>query len=162
MDDVGIEPIAESFDRWTELLDLISTSFAYMDGVIDPPSSAKLLSVEALVAKARRERGFVALADRHVVGCIFADERSDEIYIGKLAVRRDWQGKGIGRRLLKAVEALARTRGKSSLTLETRIELVSNQQAFVRFGFREVERNAHPGYSRPTSITMRKDLTADF
>ncbi len=32
--------IDEGFDRYEELLSLIRASFAYMDGRIDPPSSA--------------------------------------------------------------------------------------------------------------------------
>ncbi|RUX87831.1 GNAT family N-acetyltransferase, partial [Mesorhizobium sp. M7A.F.Ca.CA.004.08.1.1] len=68
-------------------------------------------------------------------------------------------GQGIGRRLMQAVEDLARSRGKAAVALQTRIELTGNHEAFARLGFRETERTAHEGYARPTSITMRKAIS---
>lgn len=42
---IEIAKIGDDFDRWQDLLALIMTSFAYMDGVIDPivglPSDAR-------------------------------------------------------------------------------------------------------------------------
>ena len=63
--------IGEEFDRWQELLALIVSSFAYMDGVIDPPSSAHRLTLENLAEKARAEIAFVALDGDEIVGCLF-------------------------------------------------------------------------------------------
>jgi hypothetical protein len=60
---------------------------------------------------------------------------------------------------MQAVEQLAREGGKDAIELQTRIELTANHAAFARLGFRETERTAHPGYDRPTSITMRKALS---
>ncbi|KQU93812.1 acetyltransferase [Mesorhizobium sp. Root695] len=157
-DAVLITLIAADFDRWDDVLALIMRAFASMDGVIDPPSSAHLLTADSLRDKARRETGFVALRDDRIVGCIFALEREAELYVGKLAVAPDCQGHGIGRRLMQAVEDLARSRGKAAIELQTRIELTANHAAFARFGFHETERTAHEGYVRPTSITMRKAL----
>ncbi|TPK97845.1 GNAT family N-acetyltransferase [Mesorhizobium sp. B2-4-12] len=134
-------------------------AFASMDGVIDPPSSAHLLTVDTLRDKARRETGFVALNDGRIVGCIFALEREDDFYVGKLAVAPDWQGQGIGRQLMRAVEHLALDRGKAALELQTRIELITNHAAFACLGFHETEQTAHEGYARPTSITMRKTIS---
>ena len=131
-------------------------AFAFMDGVIDPPSSAHLLTVDVLRDKALHETGFVALDGDRIVGCVFALERADDFYVGKLAVAPDCQGQGIGRRLMRAVERLAVDRGKAALDLQTRIELTANHAAFARLGFHETERTAHEGYDRPTSITMRK------
>jgi hypothetical protein len=59
---------------------------------------------------------------------------------------------------MRAVEDLARERGKDAIELQTRIELTTNHAAFARLGFRESGRTAHEGYDRPTSITMRKVL----
>ncbi|TPK70027.1 GNAT family N-acetyltransferase [Mesorhizobium sp. B2-4-15] len=134
-------------------------AFAFMDGVIDPPSSAHLLTVDTLRDKARRETGFVALNDGRIVGCVFALERGDDFHVGKLAVAPDCQGQGIGRQLMRAVERLALDRGKAALELQTRIELITNHAAFARLGFHETERTAHEGYARPTSITMRKAIS---
>ncbi|RUW62844.1 GNAT family N-acetyltransferase [Mesorhizobium sp. M7A.F.Ca.US.008.03.1.1] len=155
---VSITRIPTDFDRWDDVLALIMRAFASMDGVIDPPSSAHLLTANGLRDKARRETGFVAIRGDRIVGCVFALERVAELYVGKLAVAPDCQGQGIGRRLMQAIEDLARSRGKFAIELQTRIELTANHAAFARFGFRETERTAHEGYARPTSITMRKAL----
>jgi predicted N-acetyltransferase YhbS len=157
-DAVFITQIAADFDRWDDVLALIMRAFASMDGVIDPPSSAHLLTADSLRDKARRETGFVALDEDRIVGCVFALERVAEFYVGKLAVAPDCQGQGIGRRLMQAVEDLARSRGKAAIELQSRIELTANHAAFARLGFHETERTAHEGYLRPTSITMRKAI----
>jgi GNAT superfamily N-acetyltransferase len=155
---VSITRIPADFERWNDVLALIMRAFAPMDGVIDPPSSAHLLTADTLRDKASRETGFVALEGDRIVGCVFAFERAAELYVGKLAVAPDCQGQGIGRRLMQAVEELARDRGKVAIELQTRIELTRNHAAFARLGFHETERTGHEGYARPTSITMRKVL----
>ncbi|MER9330909.1 GNAT family N-acetyltransferase [Mesorhizobium sp. M0488] len=156
---VSVARIHADFERWDDLLALILLAFAPMDGVIDPASSAHLLTVDGLRDKAGRETGFVALGGDRIVGCVFALERTDSFYIGKLAVAPDRQGQGIGRRLMQTVEELALNRGKPAIELQTRIELTGNHAAFARLGFHETKRTAHEGYSRPTSITMRKSLS---
>ncbi|MGX5842292.1 GNAT family N-acetyltransferase [Mesorhizobium sp. ArgA1] len=146
------------FDRWDELLGLIMRAFAPMDGVIDPPSSAHLLNVENLRDRAGRETVFLALRDGRIAGCVFALERTADVYVGKLAVEPEFQGQGIGGQLMQAVEEFAGGRNKSAIELQTRIELTANHATFDRLGFRETARTAHQGYDRPTSITMRKEL----
>jgi GNAT superfamily N-acetyltransferase len=155
---VLVTQLAPGFERWDELLGLIMRAFAPMDGVIDPPSSAHLLSVESLRGKAGQEMVFLALQDGRIAGCIFALERTTDVYVGKLAVEPEFQGRGIGRQLMEAVVDLARGRNKSAIELQTRIELAANHATFARLGFRETARTAHQGYDRPTSITMRKEL----
>ena len=49
--DIAIERLPADFDRWPELLALILRSFAYMDGFIDPPSSALRLTPDLLARK---------------------------------------------------------------------------------------------------------------
>ena len=154
-----VTQIPVDFRRWDEVLSLILRAFAYMDGIIDPPSSAHLLTAERLKDKARQETGFLALEAGRIVGCIFVLERADDFYVGKLAVEPGLRGRGIGRRLMQAAEYLALSRGKSAIELQTRVELSGNHSAFSRLGFRESGRTAHAGYGWPTSITMRKVLS---
>ena len=158
--DVGIVRLPAGFDRWQELLDLIRRAFAYMDGVIDPPSSAHRLTAGLLEKKAGAETVLVATADGKLVGCVSVEDRGDHAYLGKLAVDPALQGRGIGRRLVEAAEAEALRQGKRVIELQTRIELTHNQAAFAKLGFRETGRTAHEGFSRPTSVTMRKELSA--
>ena len=156
---ITITELAPGFAQWDELLALILRAFAYMGGVIDPPSSAHLLTPGSLREKAKLETVFVAIDKDRIVGCVFALARETDFYIGKLAVDPQRQGQGIGARLMQAVERLAREAGKDTIELQTRIELTANHAAFARLGFHETERTAHPGYDRPTSITMRKELS---
>ncbi|ESX77822.1 GNAT family N-acetyltransferase [Mesorhizobium sp. M0189] len=157
--DVSIVQFAADFDRWDEVLALVMRAFAFMEDVIDPPSSAHRLTVENLRAKALEETGFLALKESEIVGCVFILERADDLYVGKLAVVPALQGQGIGKRLMQAVEDLARSHNRAAIELQTRVELTGNHAAFARLGFRETERTAHKGYDRPTSITMRKALS---
>lgn len=157
--DLTIARLPQNFDRWDELLDLIMRSFAYMDGVIDPPSSAHRLSQANLLEKAKDEICFIATLEGRLVGCIFAAERTDVFYVGKLAVDDSVRGAGIGRALMLAAERHAIDQGKPFLELQTRIELTTNHATFARMGFVEFERTAHDGFDRPTSITFRKALS---
>ncbi|MBG0508245.1 GNAT family N-acetyltransferase [Agrobacterium sp. MOPV5] len=150
--------IGEEFDRWQELLALIMSSFAYMDGVIDPPSSAHRLTLENLAEKARVEIAFVALNDDELLGCLFCRPEPTCLYIGKLCVSPKAQGKGIGRMLVQKSEALARELALPALRLETRIELIANHARFAAWGFVKTAENAHAGYDRTTSIEMTKFL----
>lgn len=156
MTSVHIAPIGADFEQWNELLELIQDSFAYMDGVIDPPSSAHVLTVENLQTKARDELGFAAFLGDRLAGCVFIKEKDDHFYLGKLAVAPAFEGQGIGRRLMEKAEQQAVSHGKPELELQTRIELTRNHAVFEKLGFRKIAETAHPGFDRTTSITMRK------
>jgi GNAT superfamily N-acetyltransferase len=158
MGEVSIKRLDADFADWGAVLSLISRSFAYMDGIVDPPSSAKRLTVDALAGRAVKEVAFAAFEDSKLVGCVFVELRPDHAYIGKLAVEPGRQKGGLGRLLVEAAEALARKTGLGAIELQTRVELTGNHAAFIRLGFAEVGRTAHAGFDRPTSITMRKML----
>jgi GNAT superfamily N-acetyltransferase len=156
---VNLVPIDETFGDWDALLALILTSFAYMQPRIDPSSSALLLTLPSLMEKARVEKAYAAIESGRLLGCIFCKpEPPDCLYIGKLAVAPDTQGKGVGRLLLQAAEAQATVYGLSCLRLETRIELTENHLVFARLGFVRTAEGCHPGFARPTFVEMRKTL----
>jgi GNAT superfamily N-acetyltransferase len=155
---VTISRIDERFDRYEELLALILGSFAYMDDVIDPPSSAHRLTVSSLKDKARDEIGLVAEVDGRLLGCAFLRPEPDYLYVGKLAVSPEAQGNGIGGRFLAEAEAIARDLGKPALRLETRIELTGNHRRFGAWGFVRTAERSHAGYDRITFIEMQKRL----
>jgi GNAT superfamily N-acetyltransferase len=148
----------DGFTDWHGLLALLHRAFAFMQGRIDPPSSLDRLDAAGIAAKAAAERCLLAFLDGRLVGCVFCAPRPDCLYVGKLAVDPALQRRGIGRALLARAEAEARALGLPALELQTRIELVENQRAFERLGFARTGETAHPGYERPTSVTMRKLL----
>ena len=153
-----ISRIDERYARHEELLALILGSFAYMDGVIDPPSSAHRLTVDSLKDKARDEIGLTAEVDGRLLGCAFLRPEPGFLYVGKLAVSPEAQGSGIGSRFLTEAEAIARDLGKPTLRLETRIELTGNHRRFGAWGFVRTAEKNHVGYERITFIEMQKHL----
>ncbi|PZU82601.1 MAG: GNAT family N-acetyltransferase [Shinella sp.] len=155
---IELRRLDDDFQRYDELLDLILKAFAYMDGVIDPPSSAHRLTPDLLREKALAEIGIAAFEDARLVACAFFRPEPTSLYIGKLAVLPEAQGKGIGRRLFTEAETIAGELGLPELRLETRIELTGNHRRFAAWGFRKTAENSHPGYQRITSIEMRKTL----
>jgi GNAT superfamily N-acetyltransferase len=155
---VTISRIDGNFHRYEELLALIMGSFSYMDGVIDPPSSAHRLTVDSLKDKARDEIGLTAEVDGRLLGCAFLRPEPDFLYVGKLAVSPEAQGAGIGSRFLTEAESIARELSKPALRLETRIELVGNHRRFAAWGFVRTAEKSHTGYDRITFIEMQKQL----
>ncbi|KAA1181241.1 GNAT family N-acetyltransferase [Rhizobium tropici] len=158
MSEITFRRLDEGFDRWDALLDLILASFAYMNGQIDPPSSALGLTPETLKLKASSEIAYVAFEGKQLAGCIFCRPETESLYVGKLAVLPTAQGKGIGKRLLDLAETTARELGLKTLRLETRIELIGNHATFAAWGFRKTAENRHAGFDRTTSIEMRKAI----
>jgi len=131
-----------------------------MEGRIDPPSSAHRLTTESMAEQARVGEVWAIIEDGEPVACIFLTPRADCLYLGKLAVRPDCQGRGLGKRLAALAEERARALGMPRIELQSRIEMTENHAIFTRFGFARAGETAHPGYDRPTSVTMRKELRA--
>lgn len=154
--DVVAKPVG--FDDWDGLLALLRDAFAYMDGRIDPPSSLHGFNAARLAAKAAEEELVLAFVDGALAGCLFAAPRGEALYLGKIAVRPDLQGRGIARRMFALAEASARSRGFKALELQARIELTENHRTFTALGFVRVGEGSHPGYTRPTDVNFRKRL----
>jgi len=141
---------------WPPILALLHAAFAYMEGRIDPPSSLRNLTPEALTRQAETGEIWVIGAP---VACVFLTPKPGALYLGKLAVAASHRGQGLARHLIELADERARVLSLPALELETRVELVENQAAFQAMGFEEVGRTAHPGYDRPTSITYRRAVS---
>jgi ribosomal protein S18 acetylase RimI-like enzyme len=136
------------------VLALIRAEFAYMDGVIDPPSSMYALTLAKLMDLA-------ATSEIWVIGqppqaCVILTPKPPALYLGKLAVAAPARGRGLARALVDLACARAAALGLAHVELSTRVELVANQAAFAAMGFVEVARTAHPGFDRPTAIVYHK------
>lgn len=139
---------------WTALLALIRGAFAYMDGVIDPPSSMHLLTVEDIARQA--EVGEVWAIGLPTEACMFLTLKGDWLYLGKLAVAKDQRGKGLARDLVEQAMARAKALGLRGVELQTRFELTANHATFAALGFVETGRSAHAGFDRATTLTFRR------
>ncbi|MBE7637887.1 GNAT family N-acetyltransferase [Sneathiella sp. P13V-1] len=148
-----LDPLSEHIPA---VLNLIQKSFAFMEGRIDPPSSMRRLSPESISDHCRKEE--VWCIGEPPVACIFFTVKSDCLYVGKLAVDEAVRGQGLARELIELATARAKALGFDTLELQVRVELTENQTAFKKMGFVKTGEDAHEGYDRPTSFTMRKSV----
>ncbi|THD85307.1 GNAT family N-acetyltransferase [Aliigemmobacter aestuarii] len=147
---------------WSALLGLIRSSFAYMDGRVDPPSSIHRTTEADLSQMADEGEVWVIDAPQvsGPVACMVLTPRPDCLYIGKVAVADAWRGTGLSRRLIDLAVDRARVHGLPALELQVRVELADNHAIYQRLGFVETGRTAHPGFDRPTSVTYRRSVAA--
>lgn len=113
----------------------------------DPMGDGRGLSAETracLIPALRRVPGafiVLAFADEDPVGvavCFagFSTFRARGLFnVHDLAVLPRWRGQGIGRRLLRAVEAEARARGYCKITLEVRADNGAAMALYRRLGY---------------------------
>ncbi len=149
------------FDQWDSLLALITDAFRYMEPLISPPSSAKILTPISLKQKAEKEILLLATQDNDLIGCSFLRIEPTYLYIGKIAISEFHQRQGIGGKFIRQAEHIAKSHRLPQLKLQTRIELAQNHYAFQRLGFVKTGETTHPGYSQATSITMTKYLDVE-
>ncbi|EKE74118.1 GNAT family N-acetyltransferase [Celeribacter baekdonensis] len=144
--------------RLPEVLRLIQTEFADMDGRVDPPSSMHRLTLGSIAQEAEMHE--IWAMGSPPVACVILTPKPGRLYIGKLAVAKSQRGQGLARDLMHHAEVRALDLGFAVLELQTRVELVENHATFRALGFEECGRTAHVGYDRPTSITFQKRLSA--
>jgi len=138
------------------ILTVIQLAFAQYEGKLVPQSGAARETVETVTARLARENCVMALREERLVGCLFYEHLGDHLYFGRLAVLPEQQGRGVARRLVGEVEAVALAAGIATVALDVRIALPGNAALFAALGYREVSRHAHPGFADPTSIRMEK------
>ncbi|MBM3619865.1 MAG: GNAT family N-acetyltransferase [Alphaproteobacteria bacterium] len=141
------------------VLDLIQAAFAEYRGKLKPESGAYGETPEGLAAQlVGRQGALIAERDGEAVGCVLFRDEGEDLYFGRLSVLPEHRRAGVAEALVAAVEDEARARGASGVLLGVRIALTGNQRLFARLGYVEISREAHPGFSEPTSINMRKAL----
>jgi ribosomal protein S18 acetylase RimI-like enzyme len=137
----------------------IAAAFAQYAGRLVPESGALSETAASIASELSNGNGaIVAERNGSLLGCVMTKLEEDDLYFGRLAVLPSARGRNLARRLVDAVEAEARTRGLPGVRLGVRIALPDNQRLFVSLGYREISREAHPGFDHPTSINMRKPL----
>ncbi len=100
----------------------------------------------------------VALDGDDVVGYAGLSAGGREAWVQNIAVRRDRQRHGVGRRLLEALLAEARSRGAGSVLLEVAVDNGPAQRLYETYGFEQV--GVRRGYYQPSNtdaLVMRRD-----
>ena len=98
-------------------------------------AEGEVISAEQHLDYAERGLSWLALANELPVGFILAETHVSSLFIVELSVHLDWQGKGMGRRLIACVADQARKRGLASLTLTTFRDVPWNAPFYARLGF---------------------------
>jgi ribosomal protein S18 acetylase RimI-like enzyme len=96
-------------------------------------------SLDELRAELATSSALKAVVGHRIVGAIRARLDGTTLHIGRLAVAPDWQGQGIGTRLLDAVERLAEGRAQT-YTLFTGHLSTANLRLYERLGYVPVRR----------------------
>lgn len=156
--DKTIWRLGEDTLAFYDVLALLRTSFQYMDGRIDPPSSVHRLTIESMQTHCQTG-GEIWAVGRPLFGCMFLTPKPDCLYLGKLAVQEQMRGQGVCRAMIDHAERRAVAIGLSELELETRIELTENHRVFSRLGFTIVSTGIHDGYDKPTDFLLRKQVS---
>lgn len=90
-----------------------------------------------------------------IAGILVLLPKPDHLLLDNIAVRREDQGKGFGRRLIAFAETEAHRLGYRELRLYTHETMVENIALYARLGFVETGRGRDDGYDR---VFMAKRL----
>jgi len=99
--------------------------------------------------------GKVFVTGDPVTGLVVLEEHDDHLFLDSIAVHPDAHGGGVGRRLLRFVDARARALGLPEVRLYTNAMMWENQKIYPKYGYEIVEQRADGPYDR---IHYRKRL----
>jgi predicted N-acetyltransferase YhbS len=157
MCDISLRPMAP--EDAARVAALIRTAFATQSAITDPLPSALRVSEADVEAHLRMGGGVVAQVAETLVGSALWAVQDGGLQLGRLAVAPSWRRRGLGRALVAAAEAAARSAGLPVIRLSTRLVLLDNRRLFAACGFVETTRDAHAGYAEPTFVNMEKRLS---
>ena len=95
----------------------------------------QIISAAQHQAFAAAGMSWLAQVDDHPVGFLVGEKQGSSLFIAELSLHLEWQGKGIGRRLIEYVAGQAREKGYTSLTLTTFRDVPWNAPWYARLGF---------------------------
>jgi ribosomal protein S18 acetylase RimI-like enzyme len=141
------------------LLAIEQTAFAPYRALLDPPSSVFRETPDVIRQKMGEGAFLVACEGDQIIGMVFLQPHADHVYLGRLSVLPAWQGRGVARALIAAVEGRARALGAPAIRLAVRVALPQLIATYARQGFQVISEHRHPGYAHTTFVTMEKRLT---
>jgi GNAT superfamily N-acetyltransferase len=102
------------------------------------------------------ERGGAALATvgPEIVGCLRFELAEGYLHVRRVAVDPAWQGRGIGRALMRWAHDFARHAGVPEVRVGVRLQLPGNRRFYERLGYTVLAEHRHPGYRDITWIEM--------
>ena len=119
------------------ILAVTSAAYARYSGRLEPPSSVFRETGDAIMRYLESGGVIVAVSGEEIVGAVRYEPREDHVYLGRLAVLPAWQKRGIGRRLVAAVEEWTLLLGLDEVQLGVRPELHENRGLYLHLGYEE-------------------------
>ena len=144
MSDADVSPILR---RATDadvraITELVADAYRHYEPLIGRTPLPMLIHYEDAV---REHDIWVLDADAELVGILELQQRPDHIWIENVAVSPSWQGRGLGRLLLRHAENEALRHGLIELGLLTNERYVDNIAMYTRYGYVETDRVPHQG-----------------
>ena len=87
-------------------------------------------------------------SDAQVSGFIVFYPREADMFLENVAVRPEWHGTGVGKRLIAFCEATARNLGLARVCLYTNAAMTRNLSIYPHLGYRETDRRSEDGFHR--------------
>jgi predicted N-acetyltransferase YhbS len=140
------------------LLTVLHAAFEEYRGRLNPPSGVHAETIESVQSKLKTETGVLAFVGDEAAGCVFYEQESTHLYLGRLSVLPQFRKLGVGRALIDYVEAQAVNLKVHRVQLGVRIALPHLKAYYEQLGYRIISYEAHPGYIRPTYVMMEKDV----
>jgi N-acetylglutamate synthase-like GNAT family acetyltransferase len=124
------------------ITELVADAYRHYEPLIGRTPLPMLIHYEDAV---REHDIWVLDADGTLVGTVELERRPDHLWIENVAVAPSWQGRGLGRQLLRHAEDEARRSGLRALGLMTNERYVENIAMYTRYGYVETDRVPHQG-----------------
>ncbi|MEM8750684.1 MAG: GNAT family N-acetyltransferase [Pseudomonadota bacterium] len=93
--------------------------------------------------------------DGHAVGYAVAYLKRDAFFVENIAILPGAQGTGLGRFMMAALEAQARSKGARAIELYTNAAMHENLDFYASLGFEQTDRQVQDGFDR---VFFRKEL----
>ncbi|MGK3954118.1 GNAT family N-acetyltransferase [Microbacterium sp. I2] len=157
MDDLTVRPIRP--DDAGEVLTLQRAAFVQEAQIYCTPQLPPLTqTLDELEAELVENLGCVAVDGTRIVGAVRARRDGELLLVGRLTIAPDQQGRGIGTRLLAAVEERGAALGATEAELFTGSLSEANLRLYLREGYVETQRV--PGDDGIEQVFLRKPLRA--
>lgn len=141
--------VAPAFD-WSTASEILTDVVQWFDARGEPTWTEEQVSVDGLEASYTIEELFVAHYQNRPIGCMFLQEsdsyhwpeiRDDSsLFLRKLAVLREFKGKGVAHQMMRWAADYAQRQGKSWVRLDCHGGRPKLRQVYESFGFSLVDR----------------------